>query len=226
MTLCVIPARGGSKAIEHKNIVPVAGKPLIVWSIQQALAARLVSRVWVATDCERIAEIAENAGAFIHWRSPETATDSAATEAVITEWLLSLAEADRDPLAVLLQATSPVRQAGDIDGAIELLVESGADSVFAARVVQGYTWSMYRQCVHPLYTQRLPRQQQTSQMLEENGSLYVFRTEPYLKHNNRLFGRMAAYLMHPLDSYQIDEPQDLELFEQLIPLRMAGAICQ
>lgn len=224
MSLVVIPARGGSKGIPGKNIAALAGKPLIVWTIRQALAARLVGQVWVTTDCAAIAQVAEDAGAIVHWRSAETATDTATTESAIHELLLSLSPSERDHVTVLLQATSPIRQPGDIDGAIGAMVAHSADSVFSARIVEGYTWTATPEFAHPHYQERLPRQQIMARTLEENGSIYVFRTDGFLKKQNRLFGKVVPYVMHPLDSFQVDEPADLMLMEQLMPIRMPS--CQ
>jgi N-acylneuraminate cytidylyltransferase len=227
MTACLIPARGGSKSIPHKNIVMVGGKPLLVWSIEQALAADEVSHVMVATDCQSIAEVAESAGAEVFWRSAATATDTATTESVISEVLHSMPSVLWTEYMVLLQATSPIRQPGDIDAAIRLAKTTRAASVFSARRVEGYTWRQPLMMEPQLINgPRQPRQLEQDNWWEENGSIYVFRTTAFVNCGVRICGRKAVYEMHPLDSYQIDETQDLELFEQLIPLRMAGATCR
>src|SRR5690606_37913188 len=89
--LAIIPARGGSKGIPHKNIRNMAGKPLIAWSIEQALASELIDRVVVSTEDDTIAEIAMNYGAEVPFRRPdELASDTAATEPSLVhalQWL-------------------------------------------------------------------------------------------------------------------------------------------
>jgi len=217
MIPCVIPARGGSKGIPGKNMVPVGGKPLIVWSIEHAQQAQCVGTVCVATDCEPIANIAEQHDAKVFWRSAESASDNAPTEQVLTEivsmWFPNAA------VILFLQATSPIRQPYDIDRAYHRFMASGADSLFSACQVHGYTWMRTPDRLQAEYATRQPRQQVGYQRLEENGSLYLFRPDVLLQTGQRLGGRIVEYEMHPLDSFQIDEPEDIPLIENLMTLR-------
>lgn len=217
MIACVIPARGGSKGIPGKNLVPVAGKPLIEWSIRQAQHAELVDEVCVATDDEIISRTAISCNARVYRRSKASATDDAPSELSLVEVVQSwypLAEA-----IVFLQATSPSRAAGDIDGAVRLLRAGEYDSVFSVRRIIGYTWRQRNGNLVAEYRQRLPRQQLKEVHYEENGSIYVFRPQLLLRTNNRIGGKVAVYEMHSLDSYQIDEPEDVTLLDDLMRLR-------
>ena len=221
MIPCIIPARGGSRGIPHKNIVPVCGLPLIAWSIEQAIAAECVDAVIVATDCDEIAAVAMHYRAQVFRRSAESATDNAPSEAVLREVVQGRwtnAEA-----IVFLQATSPLRQCGEIDAAVQLLRKSQADSVFSARQVVGYTWERRNGHVVPCHTRRPMRQADDVTRYEENGSIYVFRPEVLLEHNSRHGAKAVPYLMHPLDSFQIDEPDDIPLVRMLMRLR---EVCQ
>lgn len=222
MITCIIPARGGSKGIPKKNIAPVCGRPLIAWSIEQALCSRLVDEVIVSTDSHEIGEVAVSCGAQWMLRSDLTATDTASSESCLLECLNVL---DREPnLIVFLQATSPIRQPGDIDGAIEELHRHKLDSVFSARHIEGYTWTV-GQSVTPNYVHRNMRQVQSVRRLEENGSIYVFRPWVLRKYGARLGGNIGFYEMHPMDSFQVDEPRDVELIEQAMQVRLPG-VCQ
>lgn len=216
--LAIIPARVGSKGVPGKNILEVGGKPLIAWSIEQALSAESVARVIVTTDDELIAHKAESYGAEIFWRSSETATDDASSESALLEVIN--AQDGCEPITVFLQATSPLRQPHDIDRAVALL--STADSVFSARTVHGYTWRQGR-CLVPDCTKRVPRQLHQTVTLEENGSIYVMRTDLFVLMGTRTFGVVKPYVMHPLDGYQIDTEADIALIEQLMPLRLHRA---
>lgn len=222
MTIAIIPARGGSKGIRLKNIQPVAGRPLIAWTIDQAIHSLLVDRVVVTTDHNEIAKVASHCGAEVFWRSLETATDTATTESALLE-VLERFGIDGG-VALLLQATSPIRQSDDIDRAIQLLWMESADSVFSAREVEGYTWQLRNGNVTPNH-RRMPRQQHTEATIEENGSIYVFKVKPFLSVRDRICGKSVPYLMHPLDSFQIDEAADIPLLEQLIPLRLSHVSC-
>lgn len=218
MALCIIPARGGSKGIPYKNVVPVAGHPLVAWSIRQAMASAVCTRVIVATDCDEIAAVVEDEGADVFWRSSATATDQATSEECLLEVLH--AQSKHDPLTVFLQATSPLRQPRDIDAAVAELHETGADSVFSARRVEGYCWRMCADGLYALHGERHMRQARTDAVWEENGSIYAFRTDVFMDERRRHCGKVAIYEMDPLDSFQIDEHADIGRLEELMALRL------
>jgi len=112
--LCIIPARGGSKGVQNKNIRIIAGKPLIAWSIEQALKCELIDRVIVSTENRQIATIAEQFGAEIPFLRPEVlAQDDSPTEPVLIHSVEKLEKQRYYPKAVmLLQPTSPIRNPG------------------------------------------------------------------------------------------------------------------
>jgi CMP-N,N'-diacetyllegionaminic acid synthase len=124
--VALIPARGGSKGVPRKNLAPVAGKPLLHWTIQAAREAASVTRVVVSTDDEEIASEAESAGAEVLWRPAELAADEVSMAEVVGHAVEELGQVD---VLVLLQPTSPLRSAEHVDGAVALLRDSGADGV-------------------------------------------------------------------------------------------------
>lgn len=215
MIVAVIPARGGSKAIPNKNVVLIGGKPLIVWSIEQALASQAVDIVVVATDSESIADVARSAGATVVERSPESCTDDAPSEMVLTEVVNDYQDAEA---IVFLQATSPFRHENDIDGAVDVMRTEKADSVISMREVRGYTWFLAGGNLQKRFFRRQPRQLQGGVLYEENGSIYVFRPHVLMKEGMRYGGKIAHYVMDPLDSFQIDEVEDIQLFERILRL--------
>jgi len=116
--LALIPARGGSKGIPRKNVRPLAGKPLIAWTINAARQSRYVDRIVVSTDDDEIALVSRQYGAEVPFRRPDQlATDSARGIDVVFHAIKTLPKSD---VVVLLQPTSPFRAPEDIDGAIEL----------------------------------------------------------------------------------------------------------
>ena len=130
--LGLITARGGSKSIPRKNVVPLAGKPLIAWTIEAALQSHGLSRVIVSTDDEEIAQVAREWGAEVPFLRPaELARDDSPHIPVVVhavEWLESH-EDMRSDYVLLLQPTSPLRSTEDIENAIRLALEKDADSV-------------------------------------------------------------------------------------------------
>ncbi len=230
--VAIIPARGGSKGIPRKNIVPVAGKPLIAWSIEHALAARLVGEVVVSTDSEEIAAVARQYGARVVNRPPELATDQASSESALCDAIDQIERADGQPidLVVFLQATSPVRGPVDIDGAIERLLDAGAESCFSA-CPQHFT-GRWRELpdggAKPMNFElgRRPRRQEYAVEYLENGSIYVFRPRLLRETGARLGGKIAIYPMGVLESIQIDSPEDLALTEEVLAIRQRRTAAQ
>ena len=125
----VIPARGGSKGLPGKNIRPMCGKPLIGWSIERARQSALLDEIMVSTDCEDIAKISRELGAAVPFLRPaEFALDTSPTIDAILHALDRLeAEGRRFDYLCLLEPTSPLREAGDIDGMITRLINQAAE---------------------------------------------------------------------------------------------------
>jgi N-acylneuraminate cytidylyltransferase len=220
--LCIIPARGGSKGIPRKNLKHVAGKPLIAWSIEAALAAESVNRVIVSTDDEEIASVSSLWGADVIRRPPELATDTASSESALIHVLEILLQRERyiPELVVFLQATSPYRLPSDIDGAVNLLHQRNYDSVFSA-CTEHFTGRWIPDtdgCARPLNfdPSNRPRRQDIPVEYLENGSIYVFNPHILQTAGARIGGRIGIYLMPAERSHQIDSIEDLNLFDRLM----------
>jgi len=216
----VIPARGGSERLPRKNLLPLAGAPLVVHTIRHALEADLVSDVLVSTDDSDIADIARAAGAEVVARPAELAGDEATSESAVLhalDWRLSQGHEDPD-LSVLLQATSPARRRGDIDGAIEQLLASGADSLLSATETKRFVWELDQEGARPLNYDpgARRREQDLAPQFQENGSIYVTRAQLLRETSNRLGGRIAIYPMDYWTAFQLDEPEDVELLRWIM----------
>ncbi|GAB4574230.1 MAG: acylneuraminate cytidylyltransferase family protein [Anaerolineae bacterium] len=231
--VAIIPARGGSKGIPGKNLVPVAGKPLIVHTIEHALAAACISRVIVSTDAEAIAAASREAGAEVVSRPAALAGDTASSESALLHVLETLCatEGYMPDLVVFLQCTAPLRLPYDIDRAVQTLLNAGADSLLSLVPFDRFLWKLGpdgrpRSFTYD-YRQRPRRQEYAAGMFIENGSIYVFRPEVLHTTGNRLGGVVAHYVMHPLSAVDIDTPDDLALAGALLadvwPRIVAGA---
>jgi N-acylneuraminate cytidylyltransferase len=130
--LCIIPARGGSKRIPRKNIKPFMGKPIIAYSIENALNSGLFDEVMVSTDDAEIAEVAMQYGAKVpFFRSAETANDFATTRDVLKEVLDNYIEMGREfDNMCCLYATAPLVKSNDIERACKLLIDSEFTVIF------------------------------------------------------------------------------------------------
>ena len=132
--VALVPARGGSKSIPGKNIRPLCGRPLLYWVLQAANAAPAIDVVYVATDHPEIAAAALSQGlekVRVIERDPATATDTASTESVLLDFAQRV---DFSHLA-LLQATSPMLQAAELQAGCELALSGRYDSVLDRKSV-------------------------------------------------------------------------------------------
>jgi len=223
--LALIPARGGSKGIPRKNVHIVAGRPLLAHSITAARGTPAITRVVVSTDDPEIGRVAREYGAEVLWRPPEISGDAASSESALLDALTQLRtlEGYTPDLVVFLQATSPLRQADDIQKAVTMLMAEQADSLFSACPQQGFVWRRARGTLDSFtYDYRARRvRQDAPEDLMENGSIYVFKPWVLERLGHRLGGKIAVYPMEIYDSFQIDEPADLDLMEALFAFRQA-----
>ena len=219
--LCVIPVRGGSKGIPGKNLKPIAGKPLVVWSIAQALAAKPEMRVLVSTDSQELADLALAHGAEVPFLRPaELAQDTSPTEPSILHAIeFETAQGRRPDAVMLLQATSPIRFAGTIDRAITQFTEQNLDSLVGTVAQTPFLWRE-DPFVRPLFdVGARPRRQDLKpedMFYRETGSLYLTKTEVYLNEGNRLGGKIGVFVMDEDEGVDVDTPTDFVIAEQLL----------
>ena len=125
----IIPARGGSKAIPRKNVLDFHGKPLLAWTIEQALETPEIDDVFVTSDSREILDIAASSGAQFIERPSEISGDTATSESAVRH---ALGEIGSDQeLVLMLQPTSPLRKRGDLGNSVIAFRENGWDSGFA-----------------------------------------------------------------------------------------------
>jgi N-acylneuraminate cytidylyltransferase/CMP-N,N'-diacetyllegionaminic acid synthase len=219
--LAVIPARGGSKGLPGKNIIPLNGKPLIYWTIKAAQDARCVDRIFVSTDDRRIADTAKQFNAEVPWlRPPELADDaSSVIDAVKYDVTRFRDRENYNPeYILLLQPTSPLRTGKDIDGAFALLKEKNAGAVVSVTECSTHPYIMKvldaGKKVHdfmaiPLDAKKMNRQN-FPQVHALNVALYLIKTELFLKNETFLVSdATVGYEMPPERSVDIDTGFDL-----------------
>ena len=224
--LAVIPARAGSKGLPNKNIANLAGKPLIAWSIEQALSTPSIDTVCVSTDCEKIAKIAQYFGASTPFLRPaELAQDSTKTEPVLLhaiEWY-EKQEICFDAI-VLLQPTSPLRHEDRIEQAISQFESQNADSLVSVCESHAFFWTQPKpNTPRALYDyQNRPRRQDISEeekKYKETGSIYISRTSILKQTSNRLGGKISIFLTNEDESWEIDSITDLRILSALMEAR-------
>ena len=224
--LAIIPARANSKGLPGKNVRVLCGKPLIVWSIEHALASECVADTVVSTDSPEIAAIASAAGASVPFLRPaELATDGAATEPVMLHAVAEM-ERDREPYDViaLLQPTSPYRKDGALDRAMGEMEESKSDSLLS--VVESHAFFWQKDPVRASYDFRnRPRRQdirQDDRRFRETGSIYLTARHVLLNDENRLGGKITLFEMDQDESLEIDTMTDFQILDSIMKETLTG----
>lgn len=228
LNVAFIPVRGGSKSIPLKNIRNIAGRPLVFWGIKAACECEYIDKVFVATDSAIIKETVEGfvsvlptklfAKISVIGRSDESATDTASTEFAMLEF----AEKYDFQNIVLIQATSPLITAEDLNCGFEKFSSDDADSVLSVVRQKRFNWQINDEgLVMPINYDvfHRPRRQEFSGYLVENGAFYITSKVRLLETKNRLSGRIKAVEMPEDTYYEIDEPSDWDIIEALLVKR-------
>jgi len=219
--LAVITARGGSKGLPRKNVANAGGKPLIVWSIEAARGSRLVDRTVLSSEDPEIIAVAEQWGCDAPFvRPPELATDESPIEGVLIHALDQIG--GNYDYVVLLQPTSPLRQAADIDGAIETCHESGAPACITVSTPAKSPYWMFTLDETGRMTRLIEtsgpthRRQDLPPVFAANGAVYVMAV-PGFRASGQIFSPDAvAYVMAPDRSLDVDSAMDLAMLNTLL----------
>lgn len=221
-TVAIIPARGGSKGIPRKNLIDFCGKPLLAWSVIQACLTPGIDEVYVSSDSEEILAVAGEYGALSIRRPSEISGDTATTESAILH-ALDLIPGPVDNV-VLLQATSPLRKPGDLQAALKQFGEEGIDSLFSGAMLEDFLiWEQNHDGTFSSFNydfKNRGRRQDRKPQYVENGSFYIYKPCVIRETLNRLGGSMGIYLMDFWQSFEIDNPEDVDLLRVLFQVRL------
>ena len=219
--VAIILARGGSKGIKNKNLINVNNKPLIGWTIENALKCKELSGIFVSSDSKKILECAKSFGCETIKRPSEISSDSSTSE---TGWLHALNHLKNKlnilpELILAPQVTSPIRKKDDFSKAINSFIDNKYDSLLSVNIMRDFfIWEKKGNNFSSInYDFRnRPRRQIIKEKYHENGSFYLFKPEVLRKYNNRLGGKIGVYIMDNLQHYQIDEPEDIKTCEYIL----------
>lgn len=216
--LGLIPARGGSKGVPGKNIRLVAGRPLIAWTIAAGQASRYIDRLILSSDDDAIIRTAMEYDCEVPFK--RDASLSGDTTPSIDVVLDALARCPGYDWIVLLQPTSPLRNAEDIDQALEHCIELGAPacvSVTEAEQSPYWMYSLQDERLRPLLpATAVTRRQDIPPVYVLNGAVYVARVTWLVQNPGFLAEETVAHLMPTSRSLDIDTEQDIRTFELLI----------
>ena len=219
--LAVIAARGGSKGLPGKNVADLGGRPLVAWSVAAGKGSRYLDRLILTSDDPKIIRAARAAGCEVPFVRPSRlATDTASIYPVLFHALDALKESY--DYIVLLQATSPLRLADDIDACIRLCHRAGAPAVVSVcRAAKSPQWMFTLDSRHRLrhmskIRRVADRRQELAPAYILNGAVYVARTAWLRKHGDFVGPETRGYVMPPERSVDIDTGLDLLLARALV----------
>ena len=223
--VCFICARKGSKGLRNKNIDNICGKPLIVWSIEQAKNSKLVDEIVVSTDCDNIASVSRDNGAKVYFMRPDHLSDDESGkwqvwQHAITEYR-KITGNDMD-IFLDLDCTSPLRNVSEIDNAINLYISTNVDAVFSiceAKKNPYFNMVEYKNNILQLSKKldsRIVRRQDAPKVYEHAASIYVISPNFLLKGTGLLDGNAIGYEMPNERCIDIDSNFDYRLVEFLM----------
>ena len=220
--LCVIPARGGSKGILHKNLCLLGSDPLFVHSVKHALCAGISStQILVSSDDDEILQIAKSHNVIAHKRPDEISQDFSSTEDCLID--ACHATGDKYKTVLTLQPTSPIRSQGRVYDALITYRDGDYDSLVSVTKFYNLFWyevqykGKYR-WTNSYDIHNRPMRQSLDRgdfKYFENGNLYISNADMLLKTKCRLGSKVCVYPITELEGMQIDNHEDLRIFQQI-----------
>jgi len=222
--ICVIPARGGSKGVPRKNIKKLADRPLIAYTIEQALQSQYIDRTIVSTEDKEIADISKQYGAEVPFMRPDALSgDQVATVDVLLHTINWLEEEEKYnfDILVLLHTTAPLREIKDIDSCIEMLQSTKADNVFS--VTEAHRNPYFNMVeIDKQGTVKLVKEgafstrQSAPKVYDLNASIYVWWKDILKKEKKLFLAGCKIYVMPKERSVDIDDDLDFRIAEYLL----------
>jgi N-acylneuraminate cytidylyltransferase len=211
--LAVLPLRGGSKSIPQKNIKFIGGKPLFAWALESALNSKIFDEIIISSDSQEILDLTKKLypEVSLDFRPKELASDNASSEAV----LIHIMQNHNCDVISLVQATSPLTEPEDFIKARQKFEEESADSLVTAVSSKRFFWNHNSEPINYDPSKR-PRRQDFDGWLMENGAFYFTRSDILAAEGSRLGGKISIYEMEEITGYEIDEPADWLILEQLL----------
>lgn len=215
--LAIIPARGGSKGLLRKNIRPIAGKPLIAWTIEEAKKSKYIDRLILSSEDDEIIETAKKYGCEVPFVRPEELAQDTSPSIDIVLHAIENLQTNYDYIC-LLQPTSPLRNVKDIDGCIEMCVNKKAPSCASISEVKKHPHFMFtigkNGFMEPIFKQfGAIRRQDLPKYYNINGAVYVNEISNILKTKQFINKKTLGYIMDSENSMDIDTEMDLSFCE-------------
>ena len=179
--------------------------------------SKKINSTWVSTDNNLIASYSKKIGANVIFRPKKYAKDNSSSEVAWIHAVRLLKKRFNILNIVGLQPTSPLREKKDLDQACSIFLKKRYDSLISVlKISDHFIWRKKNKKLNANYNyKKRPRRQNIEKKYLENGSFYIFNAEKFLKFKNRIFGKIGLYEMKKINSFQIDESDDIKLFNSL-----------
>lgn len=211
--IAIIIARGGSKSIPRKNVLPLQGKPLVAWPMELAKSVKRIDRVIISTDDDEIMKIAKEYNAEVLFKRPnELAEDDTPTLPVLQHCVqyLEKNEKYKPDIVLLLYPTAPFLKKERIEQALDLFENIKCNSVLSVVKDWGRFWEKKDKAYKPLYPAKRANRQYYEPLYREDGAIYFNRYEVLMKINKLIDDNNVQFLvMDDNENIDIDNPQDL-----------------
>jgi len=214
--VAVIPARGSNDPIPYLNIKRLGDLPLMAHTLEAAKASSVLDRIIVSTDDPRVAEVATSHGAEVPFLRPkELAADMPSLKPVIAHAVQQIeAQGDRPDIVVVLQATTPFREAASIDASVERLVAGGYDTVVSVTEDRTLSWSVKDGALIPMF-QKEERRHEIAPVYKENGAVVALRRS-VLDDPRRFGGRVGPLVLDKRSGFTVYDLEDFWIAERLL----------
>ena len=222
--ICIIPIRSGSKTIKDKNIKLIKKRPLIFYSLNEAIKSKIFREIIISTDSKKYIDVISKLNINkkiikFHQRSKLNSSSKSSTEDVLIEVLNYYSnEVKENEIINLVQATSPQIKSQDLIMANILFSKKRLDSLFSASRNDKFIWKNGKN-IKPInynFKKRPRRQEQRNDLIIENGAFYIFKKKNFLKNKNRLHKKIGFFQMPKYRSFEIDNFEDLNLIKKIL----------
>lgn len=213
--IAIILARKNSRRIKSKNKFIINGKPLIKYTIDSVIKSKLIKKCYLFSNDKSLKKLSQKKIIFVE-RPKKLSGDKTSSDSVLLNFFKKFYKNKTDEIIVFLQATSPIRQDNDIDNAIKKFIKRRYDSLFSAYEDKSLYWIKKNKKFIPFnyLPAKRKREQEMPKQYVENGSIYVFNKNNFIKIRTRIFGNIGIYIMRKADSFQLDTYSDVEILKK------------
>lgn len=211
--IALILCKGNSKGVKNKNLKIFFGKPLMYWTIKSLKDSKLISEIYISSESKKILNYAKKQKIICIKRPKSLSKPKSQSEEAILHAIKTI-KSNFD-FIVFPQVTSPLRPKNIFDKSLKFFFKKKLDSLFSANTPSKiFYWLKKNKKVAPIYNiSKRPMRQDIKNIFLENGSFYIFNKNGFIKHKNRLFGKIGEYLIDKKYSYDIDEEVDFKINE-------------